>query len=77
MTTQKTTWYTVVGFGDCYNTGGEYRDKEAALERRTERAQADSSGWSFANSRVYGYSSRAAARRADISHDLGKNGRIF
>ena len=75
MTTARIYW-RVVAFGKCEYPTGFFTAKERAEKARWKYADTDISGWSAANTRVYGYASRAAARAGGISDGVGENGRV-
>jgi hypothetical protein len=71
------TWYAAVGFGPCTLPATASRSRHDVVMALSKSARRDESGWTLANSRVYGYATRAQARNGDISHDIGRGGRVF
>lgn len=70
-------WYAVVGFGPCLYSRGTFKSKDDAQSALDKLGQKDTSGWTRANSRIYGYRTRKQARGADISDHLrGNSGRV-
>jgi hypothetical protein len=70
-------WYAIVGFGPCLYSRSTFKNKDEAQATLDKLGQKDPSGWTRANSRVYGYRTRKQARSADISDHLrGDSGRV-
>jgi hypothetical protein len=70
-------WYRIVGFGPHKAPKGvsdDYKETLAALWHAVDKANDD--GYTEANTKVYTYRTREQARNGDISHDIGRNGRI-
>jgi hypothetical protein len=68
--------YRIVGFGPVVAPAAISTDREKTAAARQRACEADQSGYTTANTRIYGYLSRAQARAGDIGDALGKSGRI-
>lgn len=76
MTQTTTVNYRIVGFGAHEAPAAISTDRsktEKSLSRASER---DQSGCTRANTRIYGYATRAAAKAGDISDNIGRSGRV-
>jgi hypothetical protein len=70
------TWFTCVGFGPCKLPSTVSRTKGDVESALLRNSAADTSGWTGANSRIYGYRTRATARKGGIADDIGRRGRV-
>lgn len=72
----KTVHYRIVGFGPHEAPAGIYTDRAKTAAALARASASDRSGYTQANTRIYGYATRAQAKGGDISDNLGKSGRI-
>lgn len=75
-TANDTVWYTIVGFGPSIFRPCVTRDRDKCEAARRRYSIADMSGYTEAHTYIYGYRTRALARKAHICDEIGQDGRI-